>query len=165
MLTKCTLFAFAILALAAISVSAQGAKIPSDLQITLQRTMCFGTCPDYTLTIKANGTVTFKGGRFTKIKGTARSHITKASLRSLVRAFDRVDINSFDDDYSHGGACEGFATDMPSEIISIRRDRNTKRVNHYFGCMGSKAQEKLKPLTELAEMIDQVTNSKRWVGK
>src|SRR4051812_32145907 len=134
MLTKCTFFAFVTLLLA-FSISGQGTKIPSDLEITLQRTVCFGSCPDYTLTIKADGTVAFKGGTFTTTKGNARSHITKASVRSVVKAFDRVGINSFDDDYSRGGACVGVATDMPSEIISIKRNGKTKRINHYFGCM------------------------------
>ena len=165
-LSRFVFFASALFIFTLISASAQRVKVPADLEITLQRTMCFGTCPDYTLTIKANRRVTFKGGQFTRVKGTASGRITRSSLRELVRAFDQADLTSFADDYSpSGGVCEGYMTDVPSEIISIRRNGKTKRVNHYFGCMGTAVNEKLKPLVALGKTIDRVTNSKRWVVK
>ncbi len=164
-LSKSIFFATILLIFTGISASAQTTRISADLLITLQRTMCFGACPDYTLTIKASGSVTFKGGRFTKTKDTVRSRITRSSLRELVREFRRSRFTSFANDYSRGGACEGYATDNPSEIISIRMNRKTKRVNHYFGCMGKAVNEKLKPLVELGKTIDRITNSERWVVK
>lgn len=165
MLPKSIIFVLLLLSFVTYSASAQTVEIPSDLVITMERTVCFGTCPDYKLTIKANGSVTFRGGRFTKTKGTGTSRISKASLRELVEEFDRVDLNSFADDYSEGGNCESYITDLPSQIISIKRNGKTKRVNHYFGCTGKAVQEKLEPLTELGKMIDRITNSKRWVGR
>lgn len=162
-------FAFSFLVLVAISASAQPSnpkgKIPSDLKITLERTMCYGTCPDYTLTITADLKVVFKGGHYTKRKGSVRSTIAKASLLELIKEFERVDLSSFADDYSQGPVCEGFVTDMPSEIISIRMDGKTNKVIHYFGCTGKDVREKLKPLTALGKTIDRVTNSQRWVGR
>lgn len=163
MLPKLFFFAFLLLSIATLPASAQTTAIPSDMVITMERTVCFGTCPDYKLTIKANGRVTFRGGRFTKTKGTATSRISRESLLGLVAEFDRVDLNSFADDYSEGGNCESYITDLPSEIISIRRNGKTKLVNHYFGCTGAAVQKKLEPLTELGKMIDRITNSKRWV--
>ena len=150
---------------AAFSAAAQTAKLPSDLEISLERTMCYGTCPDYTLKIKADRTVVFNGGRFTATKGTARSRITKEKLTALVKEFDRIDFLSYADDYSRGSVCDYYITDLPSQIISIRRNGKTKTVNHYFGCTGKIVQEKLKPLRELGNLIDTATNSKRWVGK
>lgn len=163
MLPKSIIFVLLLISFVTCSASAQTVKIPADLVITMERTMCFGTCPDYKLTIKANGTVTFRGGQFTKTKGTAKSRITKSSLRELVAAFDRVDLDSFADDYSQGSVCESYITDLPSEIISLKRDGKTKQVNHYFGCTGNAVRKKLEPLTELGKMIDSVTNSRRWI--
>ncbi len=163
MLPKSIIFVLLLISFVTCSASAQTVKIPADLVITMERTMCFGTCPDYKLTIKANGTVTFRGGQFTKTKGTAKSRITKSSLRELVAAFDRVDLDSFADDYSQGSVCESYITDLPSEIISLKRDGKTKQVNHYFGCTGNAARKKLEPLAELGKMIDSVTNSRRWI--
>jgi hypothetical protein len=165
MLPKSIILVLLLLSFVTYSVSAQTAKIPADLVITMERTVCYGTCPDYKLTIKANGSVMFRGGRFTKTKGTAKSRISKALLRELIAEFDRVDLNSFTDDYSQGDVCESYITDLPSQIISIKRNGKTKQVNHYFGCTGKAVQEKLEPLTELGKMIDRITNSKRWVGR
>jgi hypothetical protein len=83
----------------------------------------------------------------------------------LVKEFDRVNLESYADDYSQGGNCESYITDLPSEIISITRDGKAKTVNHYFGCIGKTVQDKLKALTDLGKTIDNVTNSRRWVGK
>jgi hypothetical protein len=149
---------------AAAQTSKTSGRIPSDLKITLQRTMCFGSCPDYTLTVTADRKVVFKGGKFTDQKGTVRSSISRASLLELVKELSETDLWSFADDYSSGPVCEGYATDNPSEIISIRMKGRTKKVNHYFGCRGKTVNEKLKSLTSLGDAIDRITNSKRWVG-
>ncbi len=58
-LSKSIFFACILLIFAGTSASAQNVKIHADLRITLERTMCFGTCPDYKLTIRANGSVLF----------------------------------------------------------------------------------------------------------
>jgi hypothetical protein len=71
---------------------------------------------------------------------------------------------SFADDYSSGEICDGYMTDMPSEIISIRMNGKTKRVNHYFGCAGKAVADKLKPLIELGKSIDRITDSQLWVS-
>src|SRR5215510_11697948 len=38
--------------------------IPPDTLITLEHTECYGECPSYELTIRADGTVVFVGRRF-----------------------------------------------------------------------------------------------------
>src|SRR6202171_787505 len=43
--------------------------------VTLERTVCFGTCPSYLVTITSDGTVTFEGRDFVKTKGTAREGV------------------------------------------------------------------------------------------
>jgi hypothetical protein len=142
------------------------AKIPADLEIRLQRTVCFGTCPDYTLTIKADRSIAFLGGNFTGTKGTATGRISKASLLKLIKAFDRIDLASFADDYSQGTQCESYITDVPSEIISLTRNGSSKTVNHYFGCRAKDpVQKRLTALSELGKLIDRLANSSRWIGK
>ncbi|MEP6848025.1 MAG: DUF6438 domain-containing protein, partial [Acidobacteriota bacterium] len=48
----------ALLLCAGLSAYAQ-TEIPNDLSLTLEKTMCFGWCPAYTLTITAEGIVKF----------------------------------------------------------------------------------------------------------
>ena len=78
------------LALLGLSAGGQGAgywaqtvipqDIPQDLKITLERAGCFGFCPDYKLTITADGAVVFEGGNGVKQVGAMRKrscHSTK----------------------------------------------------------------------------------------
>src|SRR6266576_3432073 len=58
--------------------------------ITLERTVCFGTCPNYQLTILSDGSVTFEGKRFTKTSGIAKGKISVADFRSLVSEFEKI---------------------------------------------------------------------------
>ncbi len=41
--------------------SAAQTPSPEPVEITLQRTTCFGTCPEYTVTLKDDGTVSYSG--------------------------------------------------------------------------------------------------------
>ena len=43
--------------------------IPADTSITLTRTNCFFTCPDYTVTISAEEKVVFGGKANVRVKG------------------------------------------------------------------------------------------------
>ena len=42
----------------------------NEIQISLERTICFGRCPNYRVTIEGDGSVTYEGWRFVKVEGT-----------------------------------------------------------------------------------------------
>src|SRR3984893_251893 len=52
--------------------------------VTLERTVCFGNCPSYQVTIAQDGTVNFEGLDFVKTKGTAREQINPEDFNKLV---------------------------------------------------------------------------------
>lgn len=143
----------------------QNGEIPKDLFITLERTYCFGSCPAYKLTINSQGEVDFEGKEYTKKIGSAKSKIKREKVRQLIREFEKADFFSFRGRYDDFDVCEVYATDSPSEIISIRINGKNKEVYHYFGCGGKKVMEELEPLINLGEKIDLITNSKRWIGE
>jgi hypothetical protein len=129
---------------------------PSDIKnvvITLERTVCFGACPEYTLTIWGDGTVTYEGRRFVKIEGTRTITINEEKIRQLLSEFQRVDYFSLDDSYEEFGA-----TDMPSAITSLTINGKTKTVRHYHGDFTAPEQ-----LTELEDRIDEIVNSDQWI--
>lgn len=136
--------------------------IPQDLMITLERTVCFGTCPDYKLTITADGAVVFKGGRFVKKEGaTIKSAISNDRLKQLMAEFDRVKFFSLEDNYSDNRrVCDELWTDNPSAFTSIRINGKSKTINHYHGCRGPKVP---KELTELENKIDEIVNTAQWL--
>ena len=124
-----------------------------DIVITLERTVCFGACPDYTLTIHGDGTVTYEGRQFVRTQGTRTITISEEKIRQLLSEFQRVDYFSLDDSYE-----EFMATDMPSAITSLKANGKTKTVRHYHGDFS--APEKL---TELEDRIDEIVNSDQWL--
>ena len=55
-----------------------------DVVITLERTICFGTCPDYMLTILGDGTVIYEGRMFVRIEGTLTTTISEDKIKQLL---------------------------------------------------------------------------------
>jgi len=144
---------------------ARGVKhqdVPRDLMITLERTACFGFCPDYKLTITADGSVVFEGRRFVKQEGaTMKSAITQDQLKRLMVEFDRVKFFSLEDDYmDNPRVCAENETDNPSAFTSIRINGKSKTVRHYHGCRGPKVP---KEITELEDKIDEIVNTAQWL--
>ena len=124
-----------------------------DVVITLERTVCFGACPDYTLTIYGDGTVTYEGRHFVRIEGTRTITISEEKIKQLLSEFQRVDYFSLDDNYE-----EFMATDMPSAITSLKINGKMKTVRHYHGDFSAPEQ-----LTELEDRIDEIVNSDQWI--
>jgi hypothetical protein len=124
--------------------------------ITLQRTVCFGTCPAYKLTIFHDGRVVYVGSEFVKNKGTATARISVADLENLVSEFTKLDYFSLKGDLP----CPENWTDNPSAITSLSWGGKKNAVNHYYGCHGAEILEKL---TKLESKIDEVVNTNQWV--
>lgn len=144
-------------------------KIPANLLITFERKGCFGSCPDYKLTINAEGKVEFQGRQYTETKGLAKGEIKKEQVKELLREFDKVDFFSFPDHFTYGeGDCETVVTDMPSVVVSIRVNKKIKKVFHYLGCFqNTKPPFKIFPenLYNLENKIDEIVETKRWIGE
>lgn len=113
--------------------------------ITMERTPCFGFCPDYSLTIFGNGTVIYEGRNFVDTTGKQITSISKEQVRMLIDEFYRIDFFSLEDEYSDQ------VTDLPTTTTSIRIDNRFKQVMDYYG-----APEQLK---DLEDKIDEVTKS------
>lgn len=129
--------------------------------ITLERTVCFGTCPSYLLTIKRDGSVTFEGRRFTKTVGVVRGKISPADFRALVSEFEKINYFSLPDRFVGGTKeCPENITDMPSANTSIKLNGKTKAVDHYYGCSSNGA---LAKLTALENKIDEVAGTQKWI--
>jgi hypothetical protein len=148
-----------------VSTSAQQKPIPEDTLITLQRSVCYGTCPDYKLTIQADGTVIFEGGEFVKVKGVARGHISPDDLRNLIAAFEAASYFSLNDTYeTEKDGCAEVWTDNPTTITSIRINGKTKTISHYYGCQtGTGSAVYPNGLTYLETKIDQIVGTEKWI--
>jgi hypothetical protein len=138
--------------------------IPPDILITLERPGCFLGCPDYVVTISADGTVTFEGKANVKVKGKAQSNISREKVQLLVAAFEKAKFFSLRDRYAwKKDGCRQVWSDSDSAITSILINGKSKSVNHYLGCHREGDIPYPSVLSELEEKIDEVANTKQWV--
>ncbi len=135
-------------------------EIPEDLVIVLERGVCFGPCPAYRLTIKANGSVEFEGMHYVKKKGIVRATISQEGLKRLVAEFEKAKFFTLKDRYlSEEDGCASVVTDQPYVTTSITIAGKTKSIKHYTGCGGLPVLERL---TALEDKIDEVVNASQW---
>ena len=119
-------------------------------EITLDRTVCFGSCPDYSLVIYGNGTVIYEGRNFVVVTGKLSTTIPERDVRNLVLYFYDIDYFSLRDEYT------AQVMDLPTTTTSIKIDGRFKQVIDYYGAP--------EELVLLEAKIDEVAKSDRWVG-
>src|ERR1035437_984238 len=129
---------------------------PWDLKtvtITLKRTRCYGTCPDYEVTVAGDGTVRFSGHYFVLVLGDHVAHIPPQAVRQIVTAFEKADFFSAKDAY------RGNWTDNPTQTLTLTVEGRTKMVLDYVGT------DVGLPLAirNLEWEIDEITDTARWV--
>lgn len=124
--------------------------IPKDLVIGLERTMCPGACPDYSLFVYGDGKIVYEGRHYVAVKGKRVGRITKTQVKQLLEEFYRIDYFSLKNRFD-AIASDGAIT------TSIRADGRVKEV---VNCHPSRAPE---DLYQLEKMIDEIARSKHWV--
>jgi hypothetical protein len=134
---------------------------PAPPVITLQRTVCYGTCPEYKLTIFADGRVLYEGISYVKKEGKAWGRITRRQLEELILEFNKINYFSLADSYTPGTkVCPQSMTDMPAATTSLTRNGKSKTIVHYHGCRGLSVMDQL---TQLENKIDEAVNVNKWV--
>jgi hypothetical protein len=127
---------------------------PEGLRIKLVRTSCFGYCPVYSLEIGGDGTVSYEGEAFVKVRGGRKGRIATADVRKLTKYFAKAGYFSLQNSYGIPGY------DEPSSMISIRWPGFEKTVwHHQDGSVKVPSQ-----LLLLQDLIDVTANSFQWAG-
>ncbi len=121
-----------------------------DLTVTLTRAACNGTCPIYTVTINAEGKVTFVGQEFTDTKGTATDAIDSTKLTELATEIRKADFFSLNASYF------AFIADVPTYTLTVQMGGQNKQVT----------SNALRPrrLVILMDRVDQIANTAQWIG-
>jgi hypothetical protein len=145
------LAAFALVACAPVEAPAQETQGP--VEITLSRTICFGFCPDYRVTITSEGNVTYVGRSFVNVRGEQRATVPRAEAARLIARFDEIGFDQLRDAY------RANVTDLPTTTVSITRNGRTKTVVDYGGLSAGMP----RVVRELQEEIDRVAGTDRWV--
>jgi Domain of unknown function (DUF6438) len=164
--------AFILLLLAACSASAQGFPEVdySKLRITLQRSACYGECPDYRVTISGDGGIEFStrdqpidpvsslhrefsSSRGIVVPGTHRTKVDIAIVRGLVKQFEAAKFFRLRPEY------RARVTDNPTYVVTIDTGHGSKTVVDYVG------EEVGMPssVKELEDAIDEAAETERWI--
>lgn len=146
------------------------AVIEDELKITLQRTACLGSCPDYTVTIDGQGNVEFRTqgenfpGEFEVHRSFSQSdgilfsgvHTDKIDpgiVAELVEQFREAEFFSLNDEY------RAQVTDSPAYILTMNTGTASKTVVDYVGDRVGMPES----VTELQDAVDRAAGSARWV--
>ncbi len=123
------------------------------VEISLQRTACYGFCPVYRVTIRGDGTVHYVGERFVNVVGERSGAIPRAEVDRLLRRFDDIGFAALREEY------RGQMTDLPTTIVTLTRNGQSKRVVDYGGVSAGMP----RAMRALEDEIDRVANTAQWV--
>jgi hypothetical protein len=119
----------------------------------MTRTVCFGFCPAYTVSITGEGEVNYEGRSFVNVVGRQSATIPRADVARLVEQFDEIGFNSLRDEY------RANVSDMPTFTVVIERDGGRKHVIDYGGLSAGMPES----VRALQDEIDRVAGTARWV--
>ena len=123
--------------------------------IKLQRTMCFGTCPVYSVMVDNEGNVNYSGEMFVYKSGEHHWQIPMKKVEQLNGLIEDFGFKSFI--YKPGNE---FITDCPSCITTVKySNRENKEINHYYGDV-----LKDDSLTTFENKIERVIGTKKYVN-
>jgi Domain of unknown function (DUF6438) len=124
----------------------------SRISISLRRTVCYGSCPAYTVTVSITQVV-FEGDAFVADKGRQTAQVDPNAVRKLAARFVAADF------YSMGAKYAASVTDNPTNVLSINIDGHKKTVVDYVG------QREGMPavIKDLEDAVDELADTKRWI--
>lgn len=125
----------------------------NNVEIRLERGVCFGFCPAYTVTISGDGQVRYNGARFVNVVGERSAAIPREDVARLVARFDEIGFDRLNDAY------RANVTDLPTYRVSITRNGRTKTIVDYGG-VGAGMPRSVR---DLQVEIDRVAGTAQWV--
>lgn len=141
--------------------------VPAGAEISLRRTECYGSCPVYTVTVRADGTVTWNGEENVLIKGTATATVDPAQVRVLFDYATTTCLFAMKKEYRVP------ITDSSSAIVKVKLGAKSKETLVYPASKdtweliggGSSFCRPPDALFDLFDRIDKVAGTTRWIGR
>ena len=120
----------------------------ADFSITLKRTACLGSCPDYEVTILGNGRVRYQGNAYVRVEGVRERITPIPNVQKLVK---RLQLEHFFQWDETDGVCLDFPEVHITATVGVRRKHVLE------GC------NRPGKILALAKEIDRIAGTKRWV--
>ena len=135
--------------------------------IVLERTLCFGTCPAYRLSLTRNGRVSFESRNPGDSGRVGTDRIPSQSVEALHAIARELGFTTLPDTIARSRTlCPDRATDHPTATVTIFQGASWKRVVDYRGCFAASDHSTVTIVGKLRAFeaaIDSVAGSARWV--
>jgi hypothetical protein len=139
---------------------------PVELVVTMERTMCFGSCPSYRVTITGTGHVEYEGLNCVTTKGLKQGRVSADKVLEIANALIRAhffdassEYVSLDEIQSYDGQLKlisAYTSDGQTTYLQFKLGTHEKRVQLY-----SDYPADFKAITDL---IDQTVDIEQWIG-
>jgi hypothetical protein len=138
--------------LPSVHVPAPAVRPDSKVDIMLLRSMCYGRCPVYKVSVSTRGIV-FDGEAFVAAEGRHTDTVDPSAVRALAKKFVAADFYSMREEY------RASVTDNSTYVLSIAIDGRKKQVVDYVGqWVGMPAA-----IVELEDDVDALAHTERWI--
>lgn len=142
--------------------AAYGPRDWNALEISLQRSGCYGTCPAYQIVIRGDGSVSYTGSAYVAVKGSTSTSISRDAIEHILDQIQAADFWQLDERYDYQ------VTDIASTTLALRIDGREKTVVNRWIDWPRHADipdvEMHRTLDAIAASIDAAVDSEAWVG-
>jgi len=95
------------------------------LHISMERSICLGTCPAYNIDVYGSGLVIYKGNLHVHDKGFRIEFVSQGKIQEIIAALNSSQYFSLNDSYIYS------VTDNPGTLIFIHYKGKSKEIYHY----------------------------------
>jgi hypothetical protein len=118
--------------------------------IAIGRTSCYGPCPAYTVTLQANGTVSWEGREYVTQTGPGSAYVSSDVARSIIEKFRTAGFWTLCASYDR------MVTDVPTAITTLH-------IGDYQKSVSDRAEGAPAWLRELDYQVEALANTHRWI--
>jgi hypothetical protein len=132
--------------------------------IALERTLCFGFCPAYRVTVTRSGLIHFVS---LNPQDSGRVADARVAVNEVDRLFAEAVALRLDTVPPKLPDCRRLASDHPTAILIWYRSGGDVRITDYLGCheYAPAGADMLRRLRALESAVDTVANVSRWVTR
>lgn len=97
-------------------------KVPADFSLGIENTGCRGNCPNYRMSVDAQGNAKYHGHHAVEMMGDYTKTLEAKTVKALVATLNEYKVFDFEDIYGGGVA------DLPAVVTKVTMNGKTKRI-------------------------------------
>ncbi len=133
----------------------ENTPIKESLFLTMERTPCFGKCPNYKISLFNTGRFIYEGIQFTEKEGNYEGQITNKQMQEIKETMNSINIFGMKDKY------DSNITDIPACLLYINDGEQKKKIyDRYNGPEELRNFEKLIDNFVLNSKLTKVNKTK-----